>query len=105
MWLGDVGQGAREEVNIIVKGGNYQWAYKEGTLEGPRARPEPRMGVDIPPIYEYPRSRGTSELDGDNCVIGGYVYRGREHAADLEGQYVFGDNGSGRIWALCRGAA
>jgi titin len=38
--------------------------------------------------------------DGNNSVIGGYVYRGREHAAFLDGQYIFGDNGSGRVWAL-----
>ncbi len=35
--------------------------------------------------------------------MGGHVYRGREHAAHLDGLYIFGDNGSGRIWALAGG--
>jgi uncharacterized repeat protein (TIGR03806 family) len=93
IWLGDVGQNAVEEVNLIEKGGNYQWAYREGNINGPKAKPNPLIGVDKPPIYAYGRTEG-------NCVIGGYVYRGTEHAAYLSGRYIFGDNGSGRIWAM-----
>jgi glucose/arabinose dehydrogenase len=104
IWLGDVGQAAREEINLIVKGGNYQWAYREGNLNGPFPRPASLLGQEVPPLYEYGHTRGESHFDGDNCVIGGYVYRGREHA-ELEGKYIFGDNGSGRIWALTRAVA
>ena len=53
-WLyeGDVGQHGREEINIIVKGGNYGWSYREGTLQGPKG-PGP-AGLDlINPIHEY----------------------------------------------------
>jgi len=40
IWLGDVGDSSREEVDIIVKGGNYQWAYQEGyNFPGPNAKP------------------------------------------------------------------
>jgi uncharacterized repeat protein (TIGR03806 family) len=92
IWLGDVGQGSREEVNIIEKGGNYQWAYREGTIAGPKSKPNPLIGVDKPPVHDYSRTFG-------NCVIGGYVYRGSEHPS-LFGRYIFGDNGSGRLWAL-----
>ena len=92
IWQGDVGQGTREEVNIIEKGGNYQWAYREGNINGPKAKPNPLIGVDKPPVHDYPRADG-------NCVIGGYVYRGSEHPS-LFGRYIFGDNGSGRIWTL-----
>jgi uncharacterized repeat protein (TIGR03806 family) len=93
IWLGDVGQGSWEEVSIIERGGNYQWPYREGDHSGPKSKPNPLIGVDRPPVHDYGRTEG-------NCVIGGFVYRGSEHAAALYGKYIFGDNGSGRIWAL-----
>lgn len=94
IWVGDVGQHAAEEINVIVKGGNYQWPYREGLGAGPKPRPAVVPGIEQPPKYYYPPG------DANNAVIGGYVYRGREHAATLDGLYIFGDNGSGRIWAL-----
>lgn len=94
IWLGDVGQGAQEEVNIIEKGGNYQWAYMEGGNPGPKARPGSLIGAEKLPIYDYGHN------NGNNCVIGGYVYRATEHAAFLFGKYIFGDNGSSRVWAM-----
>ena len=45
------------------------------------------------PIKEYPHAQG------DNCIIGGFVYRGKQVPA-LKGIYIYGDNGSGRIWGL-----
>jgi uncharacterized repeat protein (TIGR03806 family) len=94
IWLGDVGQDVREEVDLIQKGHNYQWGYWEGTYQGAKPMPSPLIGVDTPPVYDYPHDQG------DGCVIGGYVYRGSRFAADLTGQYIFGDNDSGRIWTL-----
>jgi uncharacterized repeat protein (TIGR03806 family) len=93
IWLGDVGQDAREEVNVVVKGGNYQWAYREGNIAGTKATPSPIIGVEKPPVYDYPHA------DNNNCVIGGYVYRGSAFPS-LYGKYIFGDNGSGRIWSM-----
>ena len=72
IWLGDVGQNNREEVNLIVSGGNYQWPYKEGTQTGPKLQPSTLNGTEYVPVYEYPHSAGIS-------VIGGYVYRGPTH--------------------------
>ncbi len=92
IWLGDVGQGTREEVSNVVKGANLQWPYREGSVAGPKAKPSPLLGVDQPPLYDYGRSTGT-------CVIGGYVYRGSLHP-ELRGKYLFGDHGSSRIWSL-----
>jgi glucose/arabinose dehydrogenase/mono/diheme cytochrome c family protein len=94
IWLGDVGQSSREEVNLVEKGGNYQWSYREGTKAGPRPKPDSLIGMEKPPVHEY------GPADSDRCVIGGYVYRGAEHAAYLNGRYVFGDNVSGRVWAM-----
>ncbi|HUS35124.1 MAG TPA: PQQ-dependent sugar dehydrogenase [Verrucomicrobiae bacterium] len=99
IWVGDVGQEAREEINLIERGGNYQWAYREGTVTGPKARPATIIGTEKMPVYEYPHAARGGLLK-DNAIIGGYVYRGEKHAGRLGGQYVFGDNGSGRIWAL-----
>lgn len=96
IWCGDVGEDAREEVNLLVPGGNYQWAYQEGTRPRPDIRPRPSriLGSEQPPFYEY------THTDGNRAIIGGLVYRGRRHAAELGGKYLFGDNGSGRIWSL-----
>ncbi len=94
IWNGEVGKDTREEVNLIVRGGNYQWAYLEGTIPGPKAKPATLIGTDQPPVYDY------LHADANACVIGGYVYRGHQHAADLSGKYIFGDNFSARIWAL-----
>lgn len=93
IWVGDVGQTSREEVNIIRKGGNYQWAYREGTLPSVKPRPAQPRGVEVPPVYDYGRE------NGEGCVIGGYVYRGRQFP-ELRGKYVFGDNTSNRVWAM-----
>lgn len=94
IWLSDVGSYLREEIDIIEPGGNYQWGFMEGSVPGPTPRPATVIGTEKPPVYEYLRDTG------DLTVIGGHVYRGSAYAAQLAGQYVFGDNGSGRIYAL-----
>ena len=91
LWVGDVGQDTREEVDIITKGGNYGWNIMEGTI----CRP-PTTGCDtaglILPIKDYTHALGIA-------VTGGYVYRG-SRVPFLTGAYVYGDYGSGRIWML-----
>jgi uncharacterized repeat protein (TIGR03806 family) len=91
LWCGDVGQNAREEIDVVVRGGNYGWSYREGTLAGPRTNP-PAAASFLPPIWDYGRGDGAS-------VIGGLMYRGSRYAG-LIGRYVFGDFVSGRIWSL-----
>jgi len=93
IWSGDVGQNQWEEINLIEKGGNYQWAYREGQTGGPNAQPAALSGVETGPVYEY------DHTGGNNCIIGGYIYRGSEHP-DLYGKYLFSDNGSRRVWAM-----
>src|SRR5207253_1002123 len=68
----------------------------EGGLSRAGTNPKPPaiIGTEKPPIYAYSRE------NGDITIIGGYVYRGSTYAAQLSGKYIFGDNGSRRIWAL-----
>ncbi len=93
IFIGDVGEGSREEIDIIELGEsalNFQWNRIEG-LNGDLVPPYP--GINRRPVLDYNHSEGFA-------VIGGYVYRGSEFAADLGGRYIFGDNGSRVIWTL-----
>lgn len=92
---GDVGQNAREEVDEIVRGGNYGWRKYEGTLVFNAGDAEPANAIF--PIVEYDHSNGRCS------VIGGYVYRGaalRGHG----GGYFYADFCSGELWELDRGS-
>lgn len=93
-FIGDVGQNAREEIDLLAKGANFQWSFMEGDVEGFKPQPAGFIGANSPPLWSYSRE------DGDICVIGGHVYRGPAHASDLAGRYIFGDFGSGRIWSM-----
>jgi len=90
LWLGDVGQGSREEVDRIELGGNYGWNCREGFIVGPASCTTAGL---IDPVTDYPHD------SGDVSITGGYVYRGSALSA-VQGRYVFADFGSGRIWAL-----
>lgn len=92
LYAGDVGQNAREEIDIIKSGKNYGWNIMEGTICTPGVNPTCRSKGLTLPIIDYGRKEGIS-------VIGGYVYRGTKIPA-LCGAYVYGDFGSGNIWAL-----
>jgi uncharacterized repeat protein (TIGR03806 family) len=93
IWIGESGQNTREEIDILEAGANYQWAYREGMVAGPKATPGTIIGTEKLPIWDYDRSYG-------GCIIGGYVYRGSEHAPELTGKYIAVDNVSGRITAV-----
>lgn len=51
--IGDVGQETYEEVNLLAKGANYQWAYLEGTVAGPKTKPSTVIGTETAPVYSY----------------------------------------------------
>jgi glucose/arabinose dehydrogenase len=97
LWIGDVGQGEWEEIDLAVaasgrdagKGLNFGWSAFEGTH--PYNDDQPTDGV-TPPFYEYSHNDGCS-------VSGGEVYRGSAIAA-LAGWYVFADYCSGVVWGL-----
>ncbi|MGH9283470.1 MAG: PQQ-dependent sugar dehydrogenase, partial [Acidimicrobiales bacterium] len=98
LWIGDVGQGSREEISRAdpaSKGGeNYGWNRFEGTRPFSGRAP----ANHVAPVFDYANG-------GGNCsVTGGYVYRGDRIPA-LRGRYLFADYCSGRLWALTEGAA
>jgi uncharacterized repeat protein (TIGR03806 family) len=92
LYCGDVGQSTREEINLIERGGNYGWTYWEGFFQRVSSGNIPAGFVHAPPLIDYPRTEGIA-------VTGGRVYRGTK-ISQLYGAYVYGDYGTGRIWAL-----
>ena len=100
LWLGDVGQNLFEEVNIIVRGGNYGWVIKEGfhcfdpfnPVDPPADCPDtgPFGEPLIDPVAEYSHPGSGFVPEGGITVIGGFVYRGAR-SPSLRGTYVFGD--------------
>lgn len=87
LYCGDVGQNKFEEVDIIVKGGNYGWNDMEGFHKFKKDNP-----TAIKPIAEYARSLGAS-------ITGGVVYRGKK-TSKYYGWYFYGDFASKNLWAL-----
>src|SRR5690606_37340410 len=96
LWLGDVGSHSREEVNLVVNGGNYGWRCLEGTLETSLNCGTPSTPLTAP-VAEYEHPTGIA-------VTGGYVYRGSAFPG-LVGRYVFADYSSGFIWHIARDTA
>jgi len=99
LWIADVGQSAREEVNFqyasSTGGENYGWRMREGTIQTPGSVGGPRPADNVDPIYDY--THGSGEFQG-RSITGGFVYRGP--IAGLQGQYFFGDYVSQRLFSL-----
>ena len=94
LWIGDVGQGAWEEVDVAragVGGLNFGWNRMEGNHCYPADADCSTEGLTLP-VSEYGHDLGCT-------VVGGYVYRGTRYPA-LAGAYLFADYCSGRIFAL-----
>ncbi len=92
LWVGDVGFDTWEEVDRVVRGGNYGWPVMEG--DHCVADPCDTTGF-LPPVVEHLHA----DLGGDGlAIMGGYVYRGAA-IPELQGRYVYGDL-DGNVWAL-----
>jgi glucose/arabinose dehydrogenase len=101
LYVADVGQNRYEEIDHVVKGGNYGWNVREGThcygteslSDMPkncpsRTPPDVRGGEPLrDPVIEYPHARNGETIG--ISVIGGYLYDGSIDA--LDGKFVFGD--------------
>jgi glucose/arabinose dehydrogenase len=98
LWIGDVGQGQLEEIDLqpvdADPGENFGWRLREGDIQ------TPGVGGPIPenyrgPVYDY--GHGNGSLQG-NAVVGGYVYRGPDPT--VQGTYFFADNTSSHRWMM-----
>ena len=96
LWIGDVGQSAREEIDFQAAastgGENYAWNRREGFLP---FRGGQLLPGDVQPVYDY--AHGNGPLQG-NSVIGGFVYRGP--IDDFAARYVFADSRSDNVWSF-----
>ncbi len=113
-YIGDVGEGACEEVDIqpasSAGGDNYGWRLREGVIATPSGGvggPAPAGAIN--PFLDYSHG-GTSVCSNPLsafsgfAVTGGYVYRGP--VASLRGRYFFADYSRGRLWsAVWNGSA
>lgn len=99
---GDAGQDLWEEIDVVVKGGNYGWNVKEGRhcfdAEEPKTVPatcpsvDPTTGEPLrDPVIELLNHHNPRAQEGEGIavIIGGYVYRGNA-IPELQGQYIFG---------------
>jgi hypothetical protein len=97
LWIGDVGQGAWEEVDLsrrtdgAGRGLDFGWNRMEGDHCYPPGSSCDRTGLTLP-VAEYGHDQGCA-------IVGGYVARAAD-AGPLRGVYLFSDNCSGRVWGL-----
>jgi glucose/arabinose dehydrogenase len=89
LWAGDVGQNAKEEIDLIMPGGNYGWNPREGFSPYKGGEMTPAMSD---PVVDHPRNEAAS-------ITGGYVYHGNA-IPQLKGAYIYGDFVTGTLWRL-----
>ncbi len=93
LWLGDVGDTWREEINQVMSGGNYGWPFYEGKKHT-RAG-DPVIGVTYPPVFDYVHA----SMGDLTAIVLGYVYRGAA-LPELDGKLIHSDWPTGRVWAV-----
>lgn len=99
MFLADIGERNGEEINLIVKGGDYGYSNREGTFVlDPATDPDvvlPLPGNDASFNYVYPVAQ--YDHDEGRAIAGGIVYRGSA-VPELVGKLIFGDIANGRVF-------
>lgn len=106
LFLGDVGQSLREEVNLITAGGDYGWSWREGNLaytfapafNGSTNPPTGSAFAPVEPIYYYGRTSAPNGIAGSS-VCAGVVYRGTR-LPELQGAHLVADIYDGSIAAF-----
>jgi glucose/arabinose dehydrogenase len=98
LYVGDVGQSTREEIDIVTQGGNYGWRPFEGNIPTPGI--SPAEGTAILPFAIFP----ITDLDRSiaQSITGGYVYRGTQSALPV-GSYLFADYITGLVFLFHNG--
>jgi|GEM_PF-535782 len=94
IWVGDVGEGLMEEVDIVTSGANYGWPWWEGTSCFTNTNGCSTVGFTMP-VAEYTHDHGVS-------ITGGYVYRGSE-IPSLYGAYIYSEAWNGNYWTYRHG--
>ena len=91
--VGDIGQDLYEMIELVTRGANYGWSVREGNHPFHAQR---KLGPHpvTPPLVEHHHAEARS-------ITGGIVYQGSKFP-ELRGAYVYGDYGTGKIWALKR---
>jgi len=93
LYAGDVGQGVREEIDIITRGGNYGWRVFEGTRCTGLGPAQCNAANFQAPVAEYDHAGGRCS------VTGGYVYRGTRGTLPT-GAYIYADFCTGEMFLL-----
>jgi len=91
LWVGDVGQSTVEEIDFVVRGGNYGWNCLEGNVNYDFVPPCGTTSFQSPEVVH-----GRTEAQS---IVGGAVYRGTDIPA-LAGYFIYGDFVTGNVWAL-----
>lgn len=100
LYIGDVGQDTREEVDVIkagTSGQNFGWRVREGKIQNPTYPGVPTPPGAVDPIYDYPHGSNKTAGQG-NAITGGIVYHGP--VTSLQGRYVFADFIDGGFWSI-----
>ncbi len=90
LWAGDRGQSSFEEIDRVVRGGNYGWAVREGStcFEAPSCN----LAGLVEPLAAHPRTEASA-------IVGGFVYRGTA-LPSLVGKYVYADTTFSNVWSI-----
>jgi hypothetical protein len=100
LWIGDVGQGATEEIDFEASGDggrNFEWDFREGNGVNPNGSSTPTLGTLTLPELDYAHAAGSCGAGGSGTVTGGVVYRGPW--VTIAGEYFFADFCTGRVWS------
>jgi hypothetical protein len=98
LFIGDVGENQREEINIIPQGSggrNFGWVRFEGSLV---FEPNAQAPNALAPVLEFAHGSAPFGAFNGNSVTGGVVNRSAVEA--LQGDYIFGDFVAGQIWSV-----
>jgi MYXO-CTERM domain-containing protein len=101
VWVGDVGEVTREEVDIVQAGKHHGYPFREGNKDWMQAfAPAGEcMGVSpasecIAPVYDYDRA------GMEASIIGGRILDGCDWPAAWKSRYIFGDYNLGKVWTI-----